>query len=120
MLYWQKRISISGLPFDILKILSVKIAADAAAEQFSLPKDNRIARVGKFIRKVRIDELPKLFDVLRDDMSFVGPRSENLPLSLNFLAKYLTTMSAMWLNPASPVGRKLSMPIPTVISWRPP
>ena len=62
----------------------MKIAADAAAEQFSLPKDNRIARVGKFICKVRIDELPKLFNVLRGDMGFVGPRSEKP----TFVAKF--------------------------------
>ena len=75
ILYRQKRIGAGGQPFEILKIRSMKVD-NGAAEQFASQDDDRITRVGRFIRKVRIDELPQLFNVLRGDMSFVGPRPE--------------------------------------------
>ena len=75
ILYRQKRIGAGGQPFEILKIRSMKVD-NGAPEQFAAEDDDRITRVGKFIRKVRIDELPQLFNVLRGDMSFVGPRPE--------------------------------------------
>jgi sugar transferase (PEP-CTERM system associated) len=75
ILYRQQRVGEGGKIFDILKIRSMVV--DGGAEQkFAAENDARITRVGKVIRKLRIDELPQLFNVLRGDMSFVGPRPE--------------------------------------------
>ena len=75
----QKRATINGKEFDILKFRSMIV--DAEREGFSIPatgEDPRITRVGKLIRATRIDELPQLLNILKGDMSIVGPRPERL------------------------------------------
>ena len=86
ILYRQKRIGAGGEPFEILKIRSMKVD-DGAAEQFASQDDDRITKVGRVIRKLRIDELPQLFNVLRGDMSFVGPRPEQPTFVKKFAEK---------------------------------
>jgi len=73
----QQRIGLGGRSFVLLKFRSM--FADAEKDglaRWASSGDTRITRVGKFIRKFRIDELPQLINVLRGDMSFVGPRPE--------------------------------------------
>ncbi|HEY6814435.1 MAG TPA: TIGR03013 family XrtA/PEP-CTERM system glycosyltransferase [Croceibacterium sp.] len=72
----QKRIGLYGQPFTLLKLRSMRIDAEANGAQWAEQDDPRITRVGRFIRKVRIDELPQVWTVLRGRMSFVGPRPE--------------------------------------------
>ena len=77
ILYRQLRIGQHGKPFALLKFRSMY----ADAERDGVPRwatvgDNRITRVGSFIRRTRIDEMPQVFNVLRGEMSFVGPRPE--------------------------------------------
>jgi exopolysaccharide biosynthesis polyprenyl glycosylphosphotransferase len=77
--YRQKRATIGGKEFDILKFRSMIV--DAEKEGFSIPatgKDPRITRVGNVIRACRVDELPQLLNILKGDMSIVGPRPERL------------------------------------------
>jgi lipopolysaccharide/colanic/teichoic acid biosynthesis glycosyltransferase len=74
--YTQERIGLNGLPFHIIKFRSMRPDAEKHGAQWAQTNDNRITRVGNFIRKYRIDELPQLFNVLRGDMGFVGPRPE--------------------------------------------
>jgi len=62
--------------FELLKFRSMKIDAEKNGAQWALQNDNRVTLVGRFIRKCRLDELPQIFNVLRGDMSFVGPRPE--------------------------------------------
>ena len=77
ILYRQERIGLYGRPFTIFKFRSMATAAEAVGEpQWARLKDDRITRTGAYIRKVRIDELPQLINVLRGEMSFVGPRPE--------------------------------------------
>jgi sugar transferase (PEP-CTERM system associated) len=73
----QTRVGLYGQTFDILKLRSMRNDAEVAGKAVWAEKDDpRITRVGRFIRKVRIDELPQVWTVLRGKMSFVGPRPE--------------------------------------------
>ena len=72
----QRRVGLYGQPFTLLKLRSMRIDAEARGAQWASEGDPRITRVGRFIRKVRIDELPQVWTVLSGRMSFVGPRPE--------------------------------------------
>ena len=75
--YRQTRTGLYGAHFDILKLRSMRQDAEAGGKAVWAEKDDpRITRIGRFIRKVRIDELPQLWTVLKGEMSFVGPRPE--------------------------------------------
>ncbi|WP_422124721.1 sugar transferase [Planococcus sp. X10-3] len=74
--YSQTRSGKDGQTFKIYKLRSMTMDAEKDGPQWALSNDNRITGVGKFIRKTRIDELPQLWNVLRGDMSIIGPRPE--------------------------------------------
>lgn len=77
VLYSQIRVGQYGRPFGVLKFRSMRVDAERDGKaQWARTNDSRVTRVGGFIRTVRIDELPQIFNVLRGDMSFVGPRPE--------------------------------------------
>jgi sugar transferase (PEP-CTERM system associated) len=77
VLYRQARIGEEGIPFELLKFRSMQVNAESDGKpQWASTRDPRITRVGRFIRKYRIDELPQIFNVLAGRMSFVGPRPE--------------------------------------------
>ncbi len=77
VLYRQRRVGLLGEPFELLKFRSMRTDAEKDGQaQWASKADPRVTRVGAFIRKVRIDELPQLLNVLRGQMSFVGPRPE--------------------------------------------
>jgi sugar transferase (PEP-CTERM system associated) len=75
-LYSQVRAGEFGKLFTIYKFRSMRTDAEKAGAQFAQENDPRVTKVGKFIRKSRLDELPQLWNVLRGDMSMVGPRPE--------------------------------------------
>lgn len=80
ILYRQKRVGECGEVFDILKFRSMRVDAEKdGVARWAEKDDVRTTRVGKFIRLTRIDELPQLINVLRGNMSFVGPRPERPP-----------------------------------------
>lgn len=74
--YTQERVGKNGELFTIIKFRSMRTDAEKDGPQWSGAGDARITRVGKFIRKTRLDELPQFINVLRGEMSFVGPRAE--------------------------------------------
>ena len=76
ILYSQERIGLRGRPFKMHKFRSMYSDAEKAGPQLSSEDDPRITPFGKFIRKVRLDEIPQFFTVLKGDMSLVGPRPE--------------------------------------------
>ncbi len=76
LLYKQVRAGEFGKLFTILKFRSMRTDAEKHGAQFAAENDPRVTRVGKFIRKTRLDELPQLWNVLKGDMSMVGPRPE--------------------------------------------
>ncbi|TPG05978.1 TIGR03013 family PEP-CTERM/XrtA system glycosyltransferase [Rhodanobacter glycinis] len=77
ILYYQDRVGENGKLFRVIKFRSM--GADAERDgvaRWATEHDNRVTRVGRFIRKARLDELPQLWNVLRGDMSIIGPRPE--------------------------------------------
>lgn len=74
--FTQERIGLHGKPFQIIKFRSMRVDAEAAGPQLSREEDPRITKMGKFLRKTRIDEFPQFWNVLVGDMSIVGPRPE--------------------------------------------
>lgn len=75
-IYVQDRLGKNGKSFKIFKIRSMRIDAEKDGAQWATQSDNRVTKIGKFIRKTRIDELPQLLNILIGDMSIVGPRPE--------------------------------------------
>ena len=78
VLFRQERYTQSFSTFIMLKFRSMIPDAEKDGARFTVPDDERITPVGRFIRKTRIDELPQLFNILRGDMSLVGPRAERV------------------------------------------
>jgi sugar transferase (PEP-CTERM system associated) len=74
--YRQPRVGLYGQLFDVIKLRSMRTDAEVGGAQFAQENDPRVTRLGRFIRKVRIDELPQTWSVLKGEMSFVGPRPE--------------------------------------------
>jgi sugar transferase (PEP-CTERM system associated) len=86
-LYGQVRVGEGGRPFTVWKFRSMRTDAEKGGKPiWATDQDNRITRVGRFIRKTRLDELPQFWNVLRGDMSFVGPRPER-PFFVEQLAR---------------------------------
>lgn len=76
ILFLQKRVGKDGVPFSIYKFRTMVTDAEKFGKQITVGKDSRITKTGAFLRKYKIDELPQLFNVLKGDMSLVGPRPE--------------------------------------------
>lgn len=86
VLYRQERVGLGGQVFHLLKFRSMRVNAESdGAARWAEKNDPRVTRVGAIIRKLRIDELPQIINVLRGDMCFVGPRPER-PLFVEQLA----------------------------------
>ena len=74
--FWQERIGKNGVPFKIVKFRTMFIDAEKFGPQLSSANDPRITPIGKYMRKLRLDEFPQFYNVLIGDMSLVGPRPE--------------------------------------------
>jgi len=75
--YRAKRAGLRGQPFDMFKLRSMYIGLDAPDRRITAARDDRITPVGRRLRQLKIDELPQFWNVLRGDMSVVGPRPED-------------------------------------------
>ena len=87
-IYTQKRVGLNGRVFKIYKLRSMYIDAEIDGPKWASENDERITKVGRIIRKTRIDELPQLVNILKRDMSFIGPRPERPEFIKEFI-KYI-------------------------------
>jgi lipopolysaccharide/colanic/teichoic acid biosynthesis glycosyltransferase len=76
--YRQQRVTLYGERFEILKFRTMVVGADRMSANVSPAGDPRVTRLGRFLRRWYLDELPQLYNVLRGDMSMVGPRPETV------------------------------------------
>ena len=74
--YFQVRVGLSNRPFQICKFRTMRVDAEKQGAQWAKQNDNRSTFIGSFLRKTRIDEVPQFWNILRGDMSFIGPRPE--------------------------------------------
>ena len=87
-IYTQKRVGLNGRVFKIYKLRSMYLDAEKNGPKWASENDERITKVGRIIRKTRIDELPQLVNILKRDMSFIGPRPERPEFIREFI-KYI-------------------------------
>lgn len=77
ILFRQERVGVDGRHFDVLKFRSMRpVDETESATNWSIAQDDRVSRLGRFLRMTSLDELPQLYNILRGDMSLVGPRPE--------------------------------------------
>jgi lipopolysaccharide/colanic/teichoic acid biosynthesis glycosyltransferase len=87
--YRQRRVGRNGQPFDIVKLRTMHVDAEAhSGPVWAVQGDTRVTRVGRILRRLSIDELPQLFNVLRGEMSIVGPRPERPAFVDRFSKEY--------------------------------
>lgn len=86
LFYRQERVGLRGKSFRIMKFRSMRADAEKDGPRWAAKNDSRVTRVGAIIRKLRIDEIPQVINVLKGDMSFVGPRPER-PVFVEALAR---------------------------------
>jgi lipopolysaccharide/colanic/teichoic acid biosynthesis glycosyltransferase len=96
VMFRQVRITQYGKPFRIFKFRTMVNNADRLGTQVTTKNDGRVTRVGKILRKLRLDEVPQLLNIITGDMTFVGTRPE----VLKYVEKYSEEMMATLLLPA--------------------
>jgi len=86
ILYSQERVGEDGKTFNLLKFRSMRVDAEGNGPVWAKVDDKRVTRIGHVIRKLRLDEIPQMINVLKGDMSFIGPRPER-PFFVDLLKK---------------------------------
>lgn len=84
VLFWQARVGQGGRVFRMVKFRSMRVDAEQNGAQFARFDDDRVTRVGRILRKYRLDELPQLWNVLKGEMSLIGPRPEQVEFARRF------------------------------------
>ena len=86
-IFRQERVGQGGVPFTIFKFRTMILEAEKDGPRFATEDDQRLIRGGRFLRKSRLDEIPQLWNVLKGEMSLVGPRAEQVPFAETFRQK---------------------------------
>ena len=135
-LFISDRVGSGGAPFRLVKLRTMRVGAATAGPGISVHADARVTRIGRFLRRVRLDEFPQLWNVIRGDMLLVGPRPEDPryvdladPLhrrvfrakpGITGLTQLAYADEAALLDPADPEGhyRKVILPAKLVLDSR--
>ena len=99
VLYVQQRSGLMGKSFKLFKLRTMRQAAPQAPATWTVPGDRRITRIGGLLRRVRLDELPQLLNVLRGEMSLIGPRPERPELERDLEARIPHYRKRHWMPP---------------------
>ena len=99
VIFKQKRIGKNGSVFTLYNIRSMRLDAERNGEQWTQEKDTRILKIGTFIRRTKIDELPQLINVIKGEMTLVGPRPETPTLTFKFNDKYPGFVNRLSVTP---------------------
>jgi exopolysaccharide biosynthesis polyprenyl glycosylphosphotransferase len=97
--YKQVRCGKDGKPFIIYKLRSMKLNSECRGVQWAQKNDCRVTRVGKFIRKTKIDEIPQFLNILNGEMSIVGPRPERPSFVVEFQKKIPDFLARLQVKP---------------------
>jgi lipopolysaccharide/colanic/teichoic acid biosynthesis glycosyltransferase len=97
--FWQERVGLDDKPFKMVKFRTMVVDADKLGAASTGKEDDRVTKLGFWLRKLRLDELPQFYNVLRGDMSIIGPRPENAPLTENFMKNIPLFQVRHWLRP---------------------
>ncbi len=99
VLYVQERTGWLGHPFKVFKLRTMQVAPAHAPVTWTVPGDQRITHVGRCLRRTRLDELPQLINILRGDMSLIGPRPERPELEQELEASIPHYRKRHWMRP---------------------
>ena len=94
--YRQDRVTLDGSVFQILKLRTMRVDAEASGAVWAAQKDDRITKAGLFLRRSRIDELPQLINILKGEMSFVGPGRSGRSSSRNWPREFRCIANVTW------------------------
>ena len=95
----QRRVGEGGREFSLLKLRTMSVDAEAGGARYTSAHDPRITRIGRFLRTIRLDEFPQLLNILRADMSFIGPRPERPEFVADLEAKVPHFRSRLLVKP---------------------
>ncbi|GHG11457.1 hypothetical protein GCM10017783_24730 [Deinococcus piscis] len=99
ILFWQERVGRGGQPFQLVKFRTMTRDSERSGPAFAKQGDQRITPVGAFLRKFRLDELPQFWNVLRGEMSIIGPRPEQWAFTVEFEESIPMYASRHWVRP---------------------
>jgi len=108
--YKQQRTGLHGATFQIIKIRTMGVEAESGGPQWSNPNDQRITPIGRWLRRTRLDEIPQLLNVLKGDMSLIGPRPERPELDLLLERKIPNYRLRNWIRPGLSGWAQVNMP----------
>lgn len=116
VIYRQQRSGLLGQPFNVLKIRTMQSNAERSGAQWAQTNDRRITPIGYWLRRTRIDELPQLINVLRGEMSLIGPRPERPDIEHTLEAAIPNYRLRHWMRPGLSGWAQVNMPYTSSIS----
>src|SRR3546814_8325455 len=119
-LFRQERMGMHGKPFTAYKFRSMTEAHRIDRGPYDGIESERITRLGSLLRRLRVDELPQFWNILRGDMSLIGPRPIIIPMPWYIATTFPTIRTGTWCAPASPVSPRSAAAMPPARGASPP